>query len=128
VGFVVDKVALGPLFSKYFGFPCQFTFYRLLHIHYLSSGASTIGQMVADVPSGLSLTPPQETKKKKKYPIPLCTVHSNLAAPSRIWAVSFYGAESSTSVHKYIPLDVILSEINRQRHTIFRTRSFVPRS
>jgi hypothetical protein len=28
-----------------------------------SSGAGTIGQLVADVPSGLSLTPPQETKK-----------------------------------------------------------------
>jgi hypothetical protein len=23
VGFVVDKVALGQVFSKYFGFPCQ---------------------------------------------------------------------------------------------------------
>jgi hypothetical protein len=31
-----------------------------------SSGAGTIGQLVADVPSGLSLTPPQETKKKSK--------------------------------------------------------------
>jgi hypothetical protein len=29
-----------------------------------SSGAGTIGQLVADIPSGLSLTPPQETKKK----------------------------------------------------------------
>jgi hypothetical protein len=30
-----------------------------------SSGAGTIGQLVAEVPSGLSLTPPQETKKKR---------------------------------------------------------------
>jgi hypothetical protein len=29
----------------------------------LTSGAGTIGQLVADVPSGLSLTPPQDTKK-----------------------------------------------------------------
>jgi hypothetical protein len=28
VGFVVDKVALGQVFSEYFGFPCQ-----LLHNH-----------------------------------------------------------------------------------------------
>jgi hypothetical protein len=28
-------------------------------------GTGTIGQLVADVPRGLSLTPPQETKKKK---------------------------------------------------------------
>jgi hypothetical protein len=32
-----------------------------------SSGAGTRGQLVADVPSGLSLTPKQETKKKKLY-------------------------------------------------------------
>jgi hypothetical protein len=65
VGFVVDKVALGQVFSEYFGFPCQFSFHRLLHIH-LSSGAGTIGQLLADISSGLSLSPPQETKKKKK--------------------------------------------------------------
>jgi hypothetical protein len=49
----------------YFGFPCQFSFHRLLHVHhYLSSGAGTIGKLVADVPSGFSLIPPQEIKKK----------------------------------------------------------------
>jgi hypothetical protein len=32
---------------------------------HLSPGAGTIGQLVADVLSGLSPTPPQETKKKK---------------------------------------------------------------
>jgi hypothetical protein len=31
----------------------------------LSSGAGTINQLVADVPSGFSLTPPQETTTKK---------------------------------------------------------------
>jgi hypothetical protein len=56
MGFVVDKAALGQVFSEYFGFPCQFSF----HIHHLSSWAGTIGQLVADVLSGLSLTPPQE--------------------------------------------------------------------
>jgi hypothetical protein len=66
VGFVVDKVALGKVFSFYFGFPCQFLFHRLLHTHHLSSGAGTIGQLVAVVPSGLSLTPHQETIKKTK--------------------------------------------------------------
>jgi hypothetical protein len=61
-GHVVEKVALGPVFSKYFGFPCQFSFHQMLHTR-LSSGADTVGQIVADVPSGLSLTPPQEIKK-----------------------------------------------------------------
>jgi hypothetical protein len=45
VGFVVDKVALGQVFSEYFGFSCQFSFHQLLHNHHhLSSGAGTIGQ------------------------------------------------------------------------------------
>jgi hypothetical protein len=63
VGYAVGKVTLGQFLSEYFGFPCQFSFHRLLHTHHhLSSGAGTVGQIVADVPSGLSLTPPQETK------------------------------------------------------------------
>jgi hypothetical protein len=67
VGFVVEKVAQGQVFYDYLGFPCQFSFHRLLHTHHhLSSGAGTIGQLEADVPSGLSLTPPQETKEETK--------------------------------------------------------------
>jgi hypothetical protein len=39
VGFVVDKVALGQVFSEYFGFPCRSSFHQLLHNHlHLSSG------------------------------------------------------------------------------------------
>jgi hypothetical protein len=64
VGFVVDKVALGQVVSEYFGFICQFSFHRLLHIHHHPSCGGTIGQLVADVPSGHPLTPLQETKKK----------------------------------------------------------------
>jgi hypothetical protein len=44
VGLLVDEVALGQVFSEYFGFPYQFTFHGLLHIHYhLSSGPGKIG-------------------------------------------------------------------------------------
>jgi hypothetical protein len=32
VGFVVDKPALGQVFSEYFGFPCQ-SFHRFLYYH-----------------------------------------------------------------------------------------------
>jgi hypothetical protein len=60
VRFVVKKMPLGQVFSEYFGFPCQCPFHRVLHIHHLSSGAGTIGQLVAGVLSGLSLTPPKE--------------------------------------------------------------------
>jgi hypothetical protein len=58
VAFLVEKVALGQVFSEYFGFPHQ-----LLHMH-LSSGAGTIYQLVADVPNGLSVTLSHEIKKK----------------------------------------------------------------
>jgi hypothetical protein len=45
VGFMVDKVALGQIFSEYFGVPCKFSFHQLLHNHpHLSSGVCTIGQ------------------------------------------------------------------------------------
>jgi hypothetical protein len=68
VGFVAAKVALGQIFSKHFGFPCQSSFHQLLQDHHhLSSGASTIGQTVAAVPSGLSLTPLRIKKNKKPW-------------------------------------------------------------
>jgi hypothetical protein len=61
VGFVMDTDALGQVSSEYFDFPCQFLFPRLLNIHHhLSSGAGAVGQTVAEVPGGPSLTPPQE--------------------------------------------------------------------
>jgi hypothetical protein len=72
VGFVVDKVALGQVFSEYFSFLCQLAFHRLLHNHHhrhhyyhLSSGAGTVGQKMAAVQNGLSITPMRKSKKKK---------------------------------------------------------------
>jgi hypothetical protein len=32
--FVVHKVALGQVFSEYFGFPCQSSFHQFLHNHH----------------------------------------------------------------------------------------------
>jgi hypothetical protein len=55
-------VALGQVFSKYFGFPYQ-SFHQPLHTHHNpSSRAGTIGQIVVNVPSGLSLTTLQKLK------------------------------------------------------------------
>jgi hypothetical protein len=43
--FVMDKVALGQVFSEYFGFPYQSSFHQFLHNHpQLSPEAGTIGQ------------------------------------------------------------------------------------
>jgi hypothetical protein len=33
VGFLVDKAALGQVFSEYFDFPCQSSFHQFLHHH-----------------------------------------------------------------------------------------------
>jgi hypothetical protein len=54
----------GWFFSEYFGFPCKFLFHQMFHTRHLSSGAGTIGQLVADVQNGPSHpTPPHEIKK-----------------------------------------------------------------
>jgi hypothetical protein len=37
VEFVVDKMALGQVFSEYFGFPYQSSFHQILH-HYNQPG------------------------------------------------------------------------------------------
>jgi hypothetical protein len=71
VGLVVDKVALGQVFSEYIGFPCQFSFHRLLHIHHhhLSSGDGS-GRRTKWTQS--YPTPLQETLKKLSYTPPSC--------------------------------------------------------
>jgi hypothetical protein len=78
VGFVVDIVSLAQIFSENLGFPCQ-SFHRLFHTHHHpSSGARTIGQTVADVPSGLSVTPPQGENNKKENPDVRYCIHEQL--------------------------------------------------
>jgi hypothetical protein len=61
VGFVENEVPLEQGFPHYFGFPYQLSFRKLLHTH-LSVWPGTTGQIVADVPSGLSITPPPRIK------------------------------------------------------------------
>jgi hypothetical protein len=62
-GICAGKVALEEVFSEYFCFPWQSSFQQMPHTQ-LSSVAGTIGQLVADVPSGPSLTPLPENKKR----------------------------------------------------------------
>jgi hypothetical protein len=60
VGFVMDEAVLGQVFSDFFGPPCQFSSHRLLQTrHHPSSGAGTVGQTVAYLPSGLCLVVPR---------------------------------------------------------------------
>jgi hypothetical protein len=62
----MDNVALGQVFSEYFGFPCQSSFHQLLHNHHhLSSGAGTIGQQWPTYKVD-SVSPQTEKLKKKK--------------------------------------------------------------
>jgi hypothetical protein len=56
---------IGQVSSEFLGFPFPYSFHRLPHIHHLSSRAGTIGQLVVEVPSGLSLNLKQKTKKRK---------------------------------------------------------------
>jgi hypothetical protein len=59
VEFVVGKAPLKQVSSMYIGFPC------LLHTHHHpSSRGGTVGQIVINILSGLSLSPPQGTNYK----------------------------------------------------------------
>jgi hypothetical protein len=59
VAFVVDKAAVGQVFSKHYGFLCH-SFRQLLHTQHQSSPeAGTTSQIVANVPNEISLMPPQ---------------------------------------------------------------------
>jgi hypothetical protein len=51
VGYVVEKVAQAQVFSKYFGFPCQFSFHQVIRSH-VSPGAGIAGQSVSNVLGG----------------------------------------------------------------------------
>jgi hypothetical protein len=64
--FVVDEVPMGQASSVYLGFPYQFSFHRFLHTH-LSSWAGTIGPVVTDGLSELSLTQPSQKYIKYKW-------------------------------------------------------------
>jgi hypothetical protein len=68
MGFVVNKAALGQVFSEELDFLRQFSFHWLLRTHHhLSSMACIIGPLVADVLSGLGLIQPHMTKKLNRY-------------------------------------------------------------
>jgi hypothetical protein len=63
VGFVVDKVALGQIFSEYFGFHCNFPLHRLLQNPHLSSEADTISQ--TNIGRSTKWTQSHPVRKKK---------------------------------------------------------------
>jgi hypothetical protein len=65
VGFVVAKVSFGEFSPSTSGFPCQFSFHRLLHASSIIWGWYK-GEIVDDLPSGFSVTQPQELKKLEK--------------------------------------------------------------
>jgi hypothetical protein len=61
----VDKV--GQVFSEYLGFPCQFSFHRLLHTHHLQSGTGTIGQVIPTYQVDPVSSHPKKLKDTKFY-------------------------------------------------------------
>jgi hypothetical protein len=65
-------------FLRVLRFPLPFLIPQLLYVHNNpSSGADTIGQLVGNVPSGLSLTPSHEKKKHASMLLSaISTVHS----------------------------------------------------
>jgi hypothetical protein len=79
VGFVVDKVALGQVFSEYFGFPCQSSFQQILHPH------NHPGQVeMFDVPRGPSFDSTPTSRILKKYNLCLSFAFVNDAEENEI--------------------------------------------
>jgi hypothetical protein len=103
-GHVVDKVALGQVFSKYFCFPCQFSFHRLLHTHHLPPRAGTIGQLVAGIPSGHSLTSSQEIKKNRLSVPQVISMFSHQAA-------SYFPPPCHLTSPNYSQIPLVLPEL-----------------
>jgi hypothetical protein len=64
VGFVVDKIAPGQVFSEYFGFPCQLHFIPPTSPSSQSPGTGTIGQYMAAVPRGPSMDSTPQTSRR----------------------------------------------------------------
>jgi hypothetical protein len=74
-------VALGQVFSEYFGFPCQSLFHQFLHTrHHPSSGAGTIGQWwlqyeeTQSHPTNNNNNNNTYENKFSKFLQPLCTI------------------------------------------------------
>jgi hypothetical protein len=126
VGFVVDKLALGQVFSEYFGFPCQPSFHQLLHNHHLPSGAGTIGQQWPTYQVDSASPHPEKLKKKeRKKRNYVCSTqhefHSNPYSCSFLYIflkVSFFRANwHSRQENKEYHLD---QDTDKPRKRIFR--------
>jgi hypothetical protein len=66
VGFVVDKVAVGQVFSEYFRFPCQFLFHRLPHIHHHLSSVADNNSSIGGRHTKWTRSHTPHKKKKRK--------------------------------------------------------------
>jgi hypothetical protein len=103
VRFVVDKVALGQVFSEYFDFLCQFLFHRLLHIYHPSCRAGTKGHLVADVPSESYPTP-----RKKGKPLNMIRLLCSLV----LGIINYYYYYGSTAPCWAWPLSQFLDPVH----------------
>jgi hypothetical protein len=54
---MVDEVAIGQVFSEYFGFLCQSSFHQFLHNHHHLSWGLYNRVVIAAVPNGLKSNP-----------------------------------------------------------------------
>jgi hypothetical protein len=105
VGFVVDKAALGQVFSEYFGFPCQ-SFHRFFHYHNHPGGHNMplSGRSVE-----WTLIPPPtmqkvkryvilESEKKKRVFLDISTTNIDALVPSRYQCVETRSIEGFFTV------------------------------
>jgi hypothetical protein len=67
VRFVVENLVLRQVLSKYFSFPCQFSFHQMLHFSHLSSRAGTVGHSEPNYRGTQSYLPNPPSNKMVKW-------------------------------------------------------------
>jgi hypothetical protein len=95
--FVVDKVALGQVFSEYFGFPCQSSFHQLLQKSSSPIIWGLYNRSKRPQYQGLSPTPPIIIKNSKLF----CGV---LAELNDVMVCKILRSEESGKKGKAIPV------------------------
>jgi hypothetical protein len=119
MGFVVDKAALGQVFSQYCGFPCH-PFRRMPHAYrHPSCAVGTVSQIAADVPNGLSLSPPRKEKKEIKS-LGIINSHKKIEPIPVTGRASLQGCEMSRIPHcldsRLIDGGKVVSFMHRRRY------------
>jgi hypothetical protein len=106
VGFVVDKMAPGQVFSEYFGFPCQPHFIPPTSPSSQTPGTGKIGKYMAAVPRGTSMDSTAHNSNKKRNYATACP--QNITVHDEMWVLlssavnkTYKGTRGNSKLREY---------------------------